>query len=310
MFGAELCLLPRQIPFLLECCWLVWTGPRLPPWEQLFVKLHGVSVSPEGRVAFGQGVHDHERGMVVGAELACLQRNRFFVDRDRVGVPAEGRVAARQTAQAPRKRSAAIAAAPGSRQREQLFVKLDGVGVPADVDVFCGQYAHGPGVGVFGAVLRFPHHEPLFPELDRIGVPAEPGVAVGQFGQARERTSVVGAEVLGIDRASRLELLRCDFVFAQVLERISERHPQPGFDERLVREALFHEWQSGLEGLPERHVVAQAPGLPFRPGGGEDLVLHEVEHNPRLRLLRLGRLFGFLLRRRSVAGLLGTGLGD
>src|SRR5260370_835300 len=37
---------------------------------------------------------------------------------------------------------------------------------------------------------------------------------------------------------------------------------------------------SGFDRLAKRHVVAQATLLTLRPGGGEDLVLHEVEHGP------------------------------
>ena len=48
--------------------------------------------------------------------------------------------------------------------------------------------------------------------------------------------------------------------------------PQPGFDERLVRETLVHDRQGGFQGLAQRHLPAQAALLALRPGRHEDPV--------------------------------------
>ena len=57
-----------------------------------------------------------------------------------------------------------------------------------------------------GAELGFLKRQRLLAELEGVGVPAEVAVAVGQVRHARERVGVVGAEVLGVERAG---LLNC-----------------------------------------------------------------------------------------------------
>ena len=64
-----------------------------------------------------------------------------------------------------------------------------------------------------------------------------------------------------------------------------------GFDERLVREALLHERQGGLDCLPQRDRFAQATVLVLGPGGGEHFALDEVEHGLGFGLSRKGGLF-------------------
>ena len=51
----------------------------------------------------------------------------------------------------------------------------------------------------------------------------------------------------------------------------------------------------------ERHVVAQPAFLALRPGGGEDLVLDEVEDRLRLGLPLLSRFLGLLSRAAAAA---------
>ena len=75
-------------------------------------------------------------------------------------------------------------------------------------------------------------------------------------------------------------------------ERFAHRHPQAGFEEGLVREASLHKEQGGFDGFAERDLAAQAPLLTFRPRGGEDFVLHEVEHSLCFCLADLGAFAG------------------
>src|SRR5260370_33403049 len=109
---------------------------------------------------------------------------------------------------------------------------------------------------------------------------------------ARKSIRVVGATMLGVDRAGNLVLLGRDLVFPQVTERYSQRYTELGFDERLVREALLDERQGGLDGLAERHFPAQAALKAPRLRGREKLVLDEVHPGPGAGFPRFRWLLG------------------
>src|SRR5262249_31424179 len=67
---------------------------------------------------------------------------------------------------------------------------------------------------------------------------------------------------------------------------------QPRLDQRLVRQALGHERQRHVDGLPECHLMAQAPFLALRPRRCEDSLLDELQHRLRLGLTGLRRRIG------------------
>ena len=100
-----------------------------------------------------------------------------------------------------------------------------------------------------------------------------------------------------IQGAGRRELLRGRPPLAQVEVGHPQRPPQPRLDQRLPREALGQEWQRRVDGLAERHRVAQAPLLALRPRRREDPPLDELQHRPRLGLAGPRRRMGRPLRR-------------
>src|SRR5205823_12644650 len=121
--------------------------------------------------------------------------------------------------------------------------------------------------------------------------------------------AVVGAEVLGAELAGFLELLGSLGRFAQVQERYAQRHPQPGFNERLVLEALVHERHGAVDRFAKRYLPAEAALLTLGPSRGENLVLDEVQDSLSLGLALFSGLLRLLLRCRSDESFPSSGLG-
>jgi len=53
-----------------------------------------------------------------------------------------------------------------------------------------------------------------------------------------------------------------------------------GFDERLIREARFHEWQGSLNGFAESYIMASPP---LTSAGAARTLFSRSRYSPRLR---------------------------
>ncbi len=161
-------------------------------------------------------------------------------------------------------------------------------------------------VEVVGAELGFQERQRLLAELEGVGEAAED--VCNSLARSIMLESVSGwsrAAAFGEDRTGRLELLGRELRVAQARERrlpsvTRNRASMSGWFVKLFStngRAASRAWRR-VTSWPKPSV------FPLRPGGGEDLLLHELEHRLRLDFPLLGLLLRLFFGRRGGQGLL------